>query len=314
MQLKTFIPGVIITTSSILGACENNVNKIGNTLDRDLELNQHFIELVADTFSQKFSDEDKIIEFNKLLKEYNHSQGNYIIIDKKACKATVYSPDGDILNISEVAVGKDIGDLRGGGYKEPKIKLRAYTTPGEYTIRREGCRKGTLDEKLYGKRVLILDGDHTIANSKGKQVLALHQVPSTPMGKLRENVFGNKTLKDNRVSYGCVNFLSSSFDKMRQFIKGIGTKVYILPEEEGNSLFLDHHKNSSYKFVQTKYKTESLEPKQIKNDKKVNNDNSYLDIIETDIIDLPNTSVPLDTPLINNTIENISLKFDSINS
>lgn len=131
-------------------------------------------------------------------------------------------------------------------------KLEAYTTPGEFYISREGALEGTTDMKLYGKRVLVLRGDHTKEASKRKQTLALHRVPSTPMGKLRKNVFNNKTTKDNRVSFGCVNFLVESYDKMRKFINGKNTKVYILPEENGNSLYLEKQQNGSFKFFQKK--------------------------------------------------------------
>jgi len=79
------------------------------------------------------------------------------------------------------------------------------------------------------------------------------------MGKLRENVFNNKTKKDNRVSFGCVNYLVKSFDRMRKFIKGESTKVYILPEEKGNSLHLEKLDDGKYKFFQTKYRYESQE-------------------------------------------------------
>jgi hypothetical protein len=81
------------------------------------------------------------------------------------------------------------------------------------------------------------------------------------MGKLREYVFQNKTIKDNRVSFGCVNFMVESYDKMRKLITGKGTKVYILPEEKGNSLHLEKQKDGSYKFFQTKYRYESQEKK-----------------------------------------------------
>ena len=79
------------------------------------------------------------------------------------------------------------------------------------------------------------------------------------MGKLRANVLQNKTIKDNRVSFGCVNYLVETYDKMRSLIKGISTKVYILPEEKGNSLQLEKQADGTYKFFQSKYRYESME-------------------------------------------------------
>ena len=217
-----------------------------------------FNKMAQDTFSLQFSDAEKIINYNKLLKKYNKPTDNYIIVNKKKCLATVYSPDGDTLYTTEVALGRNIGDKRSGGYKVKGAKLKAYTTPGEFEISREGT-SNKHDMKLYNNRVMAISGDHTLTEYKNTQTLALHRVPVSRMGLLREKVLKNKTLKDNRVSFGCVNFLEESYDKMRALIKGVKTKVYILPEEKGNSLFLEKQQDGTYKFVQSKYRTEEME-------------------------------------------------------
>ena len=264
MSFKEYIPAVIIGASlPFINTCKHTANKQIETISQKtvsaLEKDIKFKTILKDTFSTKLSDKEKVIEYNKLLKKYGLSNGNYILIDKKKCKAFVYNPDGDVLMKTEVALGKQKGDVRCGGYKNKNVKRTFTTPPGEYYVGREGAISGTTDEKLYGKRVLMLRGDHTRQDSKRSQTLALHRVPSTPMGKLRENVFHNHTLKDNRVSFGCVNFLVKSFDKMRSLIKGKNTKVYILPEEKGNSLYLERQKNGSFKFFQKKYRYESQE-------------------------------------------------------
>ena len=46
---------------------------------------------------------------------------------------------------------------------------------------------------------------------------------------------------------------------MRKYIKGVSTKVYILPEEKGNSLYLEKQNNGTYKFFQKKYRYEKQE-------------------------------------------------------
>ncbi len=255
MKTKNIIPAVCIGATTLLGNCTKQAPKTINNLKNDA----HLTEIVADSLGKRFSDHEKIISYNKLLKKYGHPVDNYIIIDKKNCKSVVYSPDGDTLNVSEVAVGRHIGDKRGGGYMVKGAKLRAYTTPGEFTICREGARKGSSNEKLYGQKILCLAGEHTQKKYQKSQVLALHQVPLSPMGQLRNKVLKNKSLKDNRVSFGCVNYLAKSFDKMRKFIKGINTKVYILPEEKGNHLRLEPQKDGNYKFFQTKYRYEHQE-------------------------------------------------------
>jgi hypothetical protein len=258
MNVRHKIYTLAMSACTILGSCGGKTNvpqKAVQTLSEDPKLTT----ILTDTFSTKISDKNKIIEFNKLLKKYKNQTDNYIIIDKKNCSATVYNADGDALYTSEVALGKNIGDKRAGGYKNSKQELNAYTTPGEFEITREGCNPNSSDYKLYGDRVLVISGDHTRKESLKKQTLALHRVPKSPMGKLRENVFNNGTIKDNRVSFGCVNFLEKSYDKIRNLIKGLKTKVYILPEEKGNSLHLEKQKDGNYKFFQTKYRYEYQE-------------------------------------------------------
>lgn len=262
MKLKYLLPSLgLITSTFTLSTSQRISSQVRSEINRPvatLANDVHLREIVTDTFSRKFSDEIKIINYNKLLKKYGHSNGNYVIVDKKACQARIYSPDGDVLYKCEVALGRHIGDKRSGGYMVPGAKLLAYTTPGEFEIAREGSKNAS-SKKLYGDRVLAISGDHTQQAYKKTQILALHRVPATPMGRLRENVFNNGTLKDNRCSFGCVNFMVESYDKMRSLIKGITTKVYILPEEKGNSLQLVKQKNGTYKFVQTKYRTEAME-------------------------------------------------------
>jgi len=261
MKIKQIIPTLLISSSALMTTCSHKAPQVQDTVNqlaKDVKLQT----ILTDTFSRKMSDKTKIIEFNKLLKKYNNNVDNYIIVDKKKCTATVLNPDGDVLQVSEVALGRDIGDKRGGGYGVKGAVLRAYTPPGEFDVIRVGTRdKKSKDYWLYGDRVMPLAGEHTQKKFQKSQVLALHRVPSSPMGKLRENVFNNKTLKDNRVSFGCVNFLVDSFDKMKSLIKGAKTKVYILPEEKGNSLHLEKQKDGSYKFFQTKYRHEWQEPK-----------------------------------------------------
>lgn len=259
MQTKKLLPSLVIGISSVISVGNSSCSKFAGNYQPRIFNDIKFNELVTDTFSRKFSDTEKIIEFHKLLKKYKRNAENYIIIDKKKCKSTVYNPDGKILDVSEVALGRDIGDKRGGGYQVKGATLRAYTPPGEFEIVREGAKKTSKNFKLYEDRILILKGDRTQKKYQKSQTLALHRVPLSPMGKLRENVFNNNSIKDNRVSFGCVNYLVESFDKMKKFIKGKTTKVYILPEENGNSLHLEKVGEDEYKFFQTKYRYEYME-------------------------------------------------------
>ena len=255
---KSFITPILITIGS-LGCLKSNAPKNISSSINHFTRDKNLITLVTDTFSRKISDENKIITYNQLLKKYHKPVDNYIIVDKKNCIAKVYNPEGEVLYKTEVALGRTLGDKRNAGYMMPEIKEKSYTTtPGEFIISGEGTFSNK-EKKIYGNRCLRLNGDHTKSISKGHTTLALHRVPATPQGKLRASVFNNGTLEDNRVSFGCVNFLVESYDKLRKLIKGKGTKVFILPEENGNSLHLEKQKDGTYKFFQTKYRYESQE-------------------------------------------------------
>lgn len=141
MDLKTFIPTALIGLSTLAPAFVQRTTGIINKNATKLELNSKFNTIVNDTFSRKISDETKIIAYNKLLKQYNRPVSNYIVVDKKHCQAKVYTPDGHVIFKTEIAAGRDIGDLRGGGFMVPGAELRAYTTPGEFMIAREGSKK-----------------------------------------------------------------------------------------------------------------------------------------------------------------------------
>ncbi len=259
MRIKSILPILCTSAVTIFSGCSSSTSKSDKVL-RTLHNDSRMTEILKDSLSVNTSDIKKIVDYNKLLKKYKHKVDNYIIVDKKNCTAVVYTPDGDTLNLSEVGLGKTIGDKRCGEVdKKGGVDNNNYTAPGEFIISREGAKSGSYDARIYGQKLLYLAGDNVAAKCKKNAVIALHQIPLTPRGQLRKYVFNNDSKKDNRVSQGCINFLPDEFDRMRKYIKGIGTKVYVLPEEEGNNLRLESQKNGTYKFFQTKYRYEYME-------------------------------------------------------
>ena len=193
------------------------------------------------------SDREKIVEYNK-----KNANGNYRIVDKSDCSATVYDQNGKVLKKFEVGLGMDIGDKKAGGYNcGVASKIRKYTAPGEYTL---GEQSDATDKK-YGSNLFILEGDGVAKDSVNEQVAAIHQIPTQRLAQ-RKGLFKNGTISDNRMSFGCINMLSDDFDEMEKYIKGAGTKLYVLPEEKDNKLQLEAQIDGTLKFVQTKYKDE----------------------------------------------------------
>lgn len=208
-------------------------------IGKDIQAQQKIVQI-----NNMNSDNERIIEYNK-----KNVKENYVIIDKKNCTAKVYSPDGKVLKSYEVGLGMDIGDKRAGGYNGAwASNLRKYTTPGEFTLGGQ-----TSDDNIkYGKNLFVIEGDNVAKDSKESQVTAIHQVPTTRLEE-RNKLFNNNSLADNRMSYGCINLLKEDIEDMQKYIKGNGSKLYILPEEHDNKLQLEQQPDGSYKFVQTKY-------------------------------------------------------------
>lgn len=204
-----------------------------------------------DTLSKKVSminllydDEEKIKEWAKI-----KATGNYVIINKKNCSATVYEKDGTEIKEFEVGVGREIGDdLNDTSGLTGKAK---NTTPaGEYTL-----IPNIINKAAYGDLTLSLGAKANKANST-KKVVALHKIPKFRMQE-RANKFNDGNIANNRMSHGCINFVEKDFKEFIEYIHG-GLKVYVLPEEEGNELMLEKNDKGEYEFVQTKYKKSSL--------------------------------------------------------
>lgn len=184
-------------------------------------------------------DEQKV----KAWAKYN-SEENYVIIDKKDCLATIYGSDGKEINSFEIGIGKEIGDdfndtkgLRG--------KAKNTTPAGEYTL-----IPNIYNKSAYGDMTLSL-GDKANKSPNTKKMVALHKVPKF-REKDRLKKFYDGNIANNRMSHGCINFLEEDFKEFTKYIHG-GFKVYILPEEDGNSLKLAKSVKGEYELVQTKY-------------------------------------------------------------
>lgn len=203
------------------------------------------------------NDVDKIIEYNK-----RHAKGNYIIIDKKTCTATVYNKDGKKLDSYEVLLGQTKGDDLASPYAKDASQRSYETVPGEFTF---SAKAGTFGGLLYlGESRSTCDPDIEVRNdvpgSGGKKIVkdlkVFQAIHGTANPKVRNKYYNNGTLTDNRQSSGCVNIPVEDLNEIQnKYGIGVGSKCYILPEEKGNKLVLQKQKDGEIKFV-THYKDE----------------------------------------------------------
>lgn len=184
------------------------------------------------------TDKERVVAWHK--KHAAQNPENYVVIDKKACEALVYSADGDVLTAFEVELGKEKGDELLKYRKENPI---ATTTAGIYTINYKGTGKDAY-ARLYNEDI------YTITTDRGGETgAALHKIPNGNTG--RRHLFYNGNLEDNRVTNGCINFLPEDFKKLEKYLKdGVGTKVYVLPEEDNNYIMV---KNGKLHLAQKEY-------------------------------------------------------------
>lgn len=195
---------------------------------------------------------EKIAEINALsqdelkVKEWAkfNSKGNYLVVNKKDCKAIVYDKDGNEIKSFEIGVGKEIGDDF-NDTKGVSGKVKNTTPAGEFTL-----IPNVYNKAAYGDITLSL-GDSANKAKNVKKVVALHKIPKFRV-KERLKKFNDGNLANNRMSHGCINFLEQDFSELTKYIHG-GLKVFVLPEESDNKLILTRNGKDEFELTQTKY-------------------------------------------------------------
>lgn len=213
------------------------------------------------------NDKQKIITHNK-----KYGTGNYIIVDKKTCRATVYNKAGQALKSYEVLLGSAVGDNMSTAVAANPNEIKNTTVPGEYTFSRQTSEHGiTL---LMGDSMETMDPSMKVREwapgSYGKKKFnGISQALHGTAGKNREKLYNDGNLANNRVSMGCVNIPLDDLKEMQQqYGIKVGSKIYILPEDKGNSLKLEKQVDGRVKFV-THYANPQQNAKRIKVQNKI---------------------------------------------
>lgn len=194
------------------------------------------------------TDKERIIEYNRTI---GHPEDNYVIVDKKNFTATVYTPDGQVVKEYEVGVAKNESDALLRRSKRHPENNFAATSAGIYTANYRANGRDSY-RRLYNNRVLTLsnDGLREKGVGNGETGVAFHQVPNGNHARTRMLNAPGVSKENNRFSSGCINFLPADFDDCMSNIKGVGTKVYILPEDDNNYMSV---KNGQLHFSQKDY-------------------------------------------------------------
>jgi hypothetical protein len=142
----------------------------------------------------------------------------FMIIDKKAASAFLFTSAGQLLGASPVLLGSAIGDESVPGIGDRKlsdIRASEKTTPA-------GRFVSSLGLNLQGEEILWVDYDTAIS---------MHRVVTSNAREQRAQRLSTSTPADNRISYGCINVPARFFDTfVAPVFKLSSGVVYVLPE------------------------------------------------------------------------------------
>ena len=149
-----------------------------------------------------------------------NQEGQYIIVDKVNGLAHLHEK-GNLISTYEVGTGKNTGDEQTKTViKDGKIQWDAgnkQTGAGIYTVSNQGTYKHS--------------PSYTLLNERGIEVsTVLHETLSN-----RKKFFKDGDATNNRMSYGCINFLAEDIQALSKTDFKGGSKVYILPDNPKNT-------------------------------------------------------------------------------
>jgi len=175
----------------------------------------------------KMDDANKITSYHK-----STPDEQYLIVDKKSGRMHLYKGD-KLIDSFEVGVGENKGDAQTVtkqiNGKTDWSKSNKSTGAGIYTISNVNPK----NEHYYGLP------SFNMANENGIEVsTAIHGTPTSRRAKLDDD-----DAENNRLSNGCINGKCTDLKNMySKYNVQKGTKIYILPEDEGNRIELQDGK------------------------------------------------------------------------
>lgn len=150
----------------------------------------------------------------------DNGQHAFIVIDKKAARVHVFSPDAKLQDSAPVLLGEAPGDeiLPGTAEKEPaELRPEEKTTPaGRY----EAIAGVNADDE----DVIWVDHDAAIS---------MHRVRHGTPEEHRAERLASATSEDNRISFGCINVPVAFYESVaKPAVTQYGAIIYVLPEQK----------------------------------------------------------------------------------
>ncbi|WP_198320819.1 L,D-transpeptidase [Azohydromonas aeria] len=143
----------------------------------------------------------------------------FVIVDKRRARLYVFESGGQLRGASPVLLGSARGDDTVPGIGDrPLEQVRPHerTTPA-------GRFQGEIGRNLRGEDVLWVDYDAAVS---------MHRVLTTDPAERRLQRLASPGVRDNRISYGCINVPTAFFEQVLMPVSRAGAApvVYVLPE------------------------------------------------------------------------------------
>jgi hypothetical protein len=169
-------------------------------------------------FRQDTPSPDTRLVANWALVTHDNGKRALVIVDKKAARVYVLTPDGHLKDSAPALLGAAKGDdiLPGAGDKTPaQMRPEEKTTPAGRFVAEPGVNADKED-------VIWVDYDDAIS---------MHRVrPKVPREHRLERL-ASLTSDDNRISFGCINLPTTFYeDVVTPAVKQDGAVIYVLPE------------------------------------------------------------------------------------
>jgi hypothetical protein len=143
----------------------------------------------------------------------------FVIVDKKAAKVFVFSPNGKLRGATPVLLGLARGDhtVPGIGDKPlSQIRDDERTTPAGRFVAEPGVN-------TKGDDIVWVDYEAAVS---------MHRVRAMSAAERRLERLASRTPNDNRISYGCINVPVAFYNKVLSPAAQESAVIYVLPETQ----------------------------------------------------------------------------------
>lgn len=150
----------------------------------------------------------------------DHRKHAFVIVDKKQARLYVFGPDAKLKSATPILLGKAIGDhtVPGIGDKPlSQVKEDEKTTPAGRFIAEPG-------RNTKGEDIIWVDYDAAVS---------MHRLRLVSKEERRAQRLASATVKDNRISFGCINVPVAFYEGvLSPTVHKEGAVVYVMPETQ----------------------------------------------------------------------------------